>query len=112
VPGSSNAPLSPRSDLPLLNWEADTAAKVVRSLADEFDRAKMVELLHGDIRETMLRLGDGAPVVIDLPGHPAMKFDALVLAVGFGQEEGESYWNNDGLQSKTGVWLVSGLGDG
>lgn len=113
-PAESPGLVQQRAGLPLMDWTAGTAAEVVKSLADQFDEARAtgITLCQADFKEHMMRLGDGPPVVVEVPGLARMAFDAVILALGFGEEEGQSYWNNDGLQSRKGEWLVSGTGDG
>ena len=110
--------------LPIMNWEANTAAHVVGQLEQAWDETKLrvgarlnkpvcgiteIELLSGD--------GPTSTLSIDQTRH---QFDVLILAVGFGVESpahGFSYWSDDDLgapehERKGQRWLVSGIGDG
>jgi hypothetical protein len=99
--------------LPLMDWKAGTAARVVEDLSCLFDHEQAnIELLQTDFVEDMISSSTISSIAIELPEHGRRDLDALILAVGFGEEEGQSYWENDGLQSKKGQWLVSGTGDG
>jgi len=116
-----------RAGLPLMDWTAGTAAEVVKSLSIQFAKEKETadflhgkqrfELLQANFNEEMIKPGEVQSIALDLPGHGRRELDALILALGFGEEldldeEEQSYWVNDGLQSAKGQWLVSGTGDG
>ncbi len=103
-----------QAGLPLMNWAEGTAAQVVKTLAGLYDEAAAasgITLVQATVSEDMVRAEDDA-VVVAVPGLPEQRVDALILALGFGDEAEGSYWDNDGLQSKKGEWLVSGMGDG
>jgi hypothetical protein len=111
VPSGSTAGL--RAGLPLMDWTAGAAAEVVKDLSDLFDQESAnINLLQANFVEEMMSRGSSESIALELPGHPRQEFDAVILALGFGEENGQSYWENDGLQSKKGSWLVSGAGDG
>lgn len=110
--------------LPIMNWEANTAAHVVGQLekawaetkAKAGDRLSEPVCSVGEIT-LVSRDGPTPTLSIDKTQH---EFDLLLLAVGFGVEEppfGYSYWTDDDLgasehEKKNLRWLVSGIGDG
>ena len=128
LPGSEH----PYAQLPLLNWQAGTAAEVTEQILKGFERLKgkpdagKLEL-HRDaaiefekplrIRWTDAREGKRAG---------AVPVSAVIFAVGFGVERQveqrftQSYWRNDSLNQpepgaiagKKTKLLISGTGDG
>jgi hypothetical protein len=112
------------ADLPVMNWEANTAAHVIGQmerawvaaqervggrLADPVRNVKKIELVPG---------GQSTPaLIVDAVRHD---FDVVLLAIGFGTEKAEfgySYWNDEDLgatehEMDRKRWLVSGIGDG
>ena len=103
--------------LPLLDWEVGEAEKVIRKIEEEWGklpegvRSKINCFMEGEARIQR-------PGVLSWNGSPGANYDAVILAVGFGLEEGtgtKSYWTDDdldGVEAQTGTWLVSGAGDG
>jgi hypothetical protein len=112
------------ANLPIMNWEANSAAHVAGQLEAAWNETRQFvgERLNnpvcgvGDIK---LLSGDRTPpiLLIDQVEH---RFDVLILAVGFGVESpdrGFSYWSDDDLgasehEKNRQRWLVSGIGDG
>jgi tetratricopeptide (TPR) repeat protein len=111
--------------LPLLDWKAGLAQDV----ADQFDKAWAAlperSLIQVVLNAGGIHLGEGGPRYVSWStprenGHG--RFDAIILAVGFGFEREFpgvprlSYWDNERLHQPTrgGVesYLVSGCGDG
>lgn len=125
----------PSAALPVLNWNAGRASDVVVQVLTEWER------LHGEIEARKsgqvievyvnvrhLRVNKNRE--IEWVGQKSLsgearnvgskeKFDSIVLAVGFGLEQGAKfpYWSNETLsQPQLGpgrkTFLVSGYGDG
>lgn len=110
------------ADLEFLDWCAGIASQIIADMRIEWDtiRAK-----HDEKRCTV---HEGADVVkvsnksvqwVKNGKAKEDEFDAVVLTVGFGLEEGKlvkSYWRNDGIrgpQPGSGKrYLISGCGDG
>lgn len=110
-----------RADLPLLDWEAGTAASVFEGfrhnwnkIAERFHAGPPLELKVRDIRR------DGNLLqVMAANGEPTVSGQIVILAIGFGRERSradyQSYWQDSPLDSDQGSrlkWLVSGFGDG
>ncbi len=111
--------LEQKADIPLLGWEAATAESVAKQIEEKW-RSLPAEVGR---RITWVEQGilhQEANGRLTLNGKSTDDFAAVILAVGFGLEEGtgaESYWNDtslDGIQrEREGLtWLVSGSGDG
>jgi CHASE2 domain-containing sensor protein len=123
-------PTCENAGLPLLNWRADTANVVAETLKREFERLQEAHLIdfHGGVDELQIAAGSEAPYQLDWiqekqPNQE--RFDAVILAVGFGVEREvpgvpfHSYWRPDELddidpryQGRPRRYLVSGCGDG
>jgi hypothetical protein len=116
-PGS----LEPRTNLPVLNWRSGTAWDVARQVRSEWDRIAATKAALTVRPETKITgvEQDGAKLVLVIGGDAKESFDVVVLAVGFGLEEGGpnhvGYWNDadglDGIADGARV-LISGFGDG
>ena len=124
---------SPDTDLPYLNWVADTTAGIVEELEAQWEEVgRKIEFLR-EYEVTTIRQFEGKPTILanslnfteESPGFLQKKFDCVILALGFGLERQlpplnfRSYWENDGLhqpitsaQYRTKRWLVTGCGDG
>jgi|GEM_PF-2554967 len=121
---------SPYAALPLLNWQAGTAAELARCLLKGYEA---IQRESGD--RLQLHLGattfiSGMKVKWDNSLENVRggnkDFDCIIIATGFGIERGvhdrhfPSYWRNDSLNQltpgvtseKTEQILVSGIGDG
>jgi hypothetical protein len=110
--------------LPIMNWEANTAANVVSQLEKAWHEtqlrvgARLNKPVCG-IAEIKLSPGDGTPKTL-LIDQTECQFDVLIFAIGFGRETpafGLSYWSDDELgasehEGNNQRWLVSGIGDG
>jgi hypothetical protein len=124
---------------PYLNWTAATVRAVIRQVAVQWDALTadpgmtklrqhlnyQVAAVEGGERPWLManRLVTGQPAAL-VPGHLTRSYQAIVLAVGFGQERhvlgvpALSYWENDNLHQEMTWWrgprsvLVSGCGDG
>ncbi len=110
--------------LPIMNWEANTAAHVVGQLERAWHQTR---LRVGDrlnepvcgVGQIKLVSGDEPTPTLFIDDLPH-QFDVVILAVGFGLESpayGLSYWSDDDLgaaehEKKNQRWLVSGIGDG
>lgn len=118
----------PLTNLPFLNWRAESAAHVEQQLLKQWR-------VHRRVCATSLevRLGCSVKEVLVAPENPAEllikrkrgvdRFDVVILAVGYGVErpplsDTPSYWRNDDLaqpvllSEKRKRFLVSGTGDG
>jgi Alanine dehydrogenase/PNT, C-terminal domain len=120
------------TDLPCMNWGADTAHNIAESILSQWEALKgEIEVLH---RYDVTRIGL-PPVDGDGAGRPVITaegpsgihyraYDIVILAVGFGLEVTMpplpflSYWENDNFSrpvisgSLPRRFLVSGCGDG
>jgi hypothetical protein len=110
--------LGKQAKLPVMDWTADTAENVVRQLdlqlRETSHQTKRIELRTAAV--SRIELSSGAPPALAVNGG-LEPYAAVVLAVGFGIEEGtqvHSYWTDDQLDGidVRGRWLVSGCGDG
>src|SRR6185437_2517265 len=126
-PGSEN----PYAGLPLLTWQAGTAAEVARTLTVSYERYE--KTLNGKLNKLLgatTFFADGR-VSWDNCSNPQFrggsdKFDITIIASGFGVEHGvhsgkvDSYWRNDSLNQprpgirseKSELIFISGTGDG
>lgn len=109
----------PEAGLPVLDWQAASAAKVIAEIGEKFaavvqENPERVRFEHAtDISIT------AAPATLAWGGK-AETFEAIILAVGFGSEGDatgwHSYWTDDDVESSDalagGPWLISGYGDG
>jgi hypothetical protein len=107
--------------LPVLNWRSGTARDVALQVRSEWDRiaaTKAALTVRLESKITGVEQ-DGAKLVLVIGGDAKESFDIVVLAVGFGLEEGGpnhvGYWNDadglDGIAAGAKV-LISGFGDG
>jgi hypothetical protein len=116
-PGS----LEPKTNLPVLNWRSGTARDVARQVRAEWDRIAATKAALTVRLETKITSveRDAGKLVLVLHDGSKEGFDVVVLAVGFGVEEGGQnhigYWNDadglDGVANDAKV-LISGFGDG
>lgn len=114
--------------LPILNWSADDAEKVINHLRSEFYRheKQLGSLLKFKPRSSITQVRKETGLYrVRLLGNDAMinkPFNLVLLATGFGVENSSvphvslaSYWSNDGLDGpfpgRQDI-LVSGAGDG
>lgn len=118
------------AELPLMDWHADTADKVMAQLRDEFLQHKnelrsALSFKPSSVITKIRRENGGSR--IEVIGNNAMinkAFDVVLLATGFGVEQSpmpqvplSSYWGGDNLNGpfpplKVQHILVSGAGDG
>ena len=125
--------LEPRTDLPLLNWQAGRAQDVALEIRDQWDRelssnARLLPPLYGR-KVTAVIPTDGQDLLLrhqscrDAQAASQDHFRFIILAVGFGIEKADgkgdagrvSYWSDaDSLEElKPGMnVLISGYGDG
>lgn len=109
----------PRTELPYFNWWSSEAGEVAARVLRQWERLGVpIE------KKTARRIVSGTPAVIRWNDGSRKDSDVVILAVGFGLENGVeaahglSYWSNDALaQSHLGrktpaTILVSGYGDG
>lgn len=108
---------------PCMNWTATTAGEVIRNLRSEWRQLVATSAVrwHGATRIVSLRRQDEAWFAADEHGHEYGPWKAVILAVGFGEEEhhpgldNKPYWRDDDLHQRArngGKVLVSGSGDG
>jgi hypothetical protein len=120
------------TDLPCLNWGADTAARVVENILYQWQEvglsrsrgtARVQERLSHEV--IALKHSNDQYILDVYPQLPFNKpYDCVILALGFGVERMPdsvpflSYWDNDNLgrsfltSTSSRTWLVSGGGDG
>ena len=130
-----------QTDFPLLNWTAANVRGVIKQLDIQWgthesnpqlkrffnyklNRVFVAKDKNGPLRPWLSanRQVDGPAGGDPQPGFVEEPYDAVVLAVGFGEERPLagvpflSYWENDSLHQETGrgrrAILVSGCGDG
>jgi hypothetical protein len=106
-------------DLPLMNWSASAAKDVVKRIYKEWDEALNLYEIIWKPFTTVEKVGVDCSVLARKDGQQEfLRFDAIVLAPGFGKErippngKQQSYWDNDDLESYKGEVLVCGNGDG
>jgi hypothetical protein len=112
------------ANLPILDWKRGAAATVALDINRQFERFK-VDVRRGAEVKCIRNVGNA--VEIDVEGdNSAMRFDLVIVAVGFGLEDHppgvkkrtNSYWRvNPAQQPPLGPMarrriLISGLGDG
>lgn len=110
--------LEKRAGLPILDWEANETSKVIEEIEKEW--ARLPREISGRIEWGKGGVQSGADGRLTGEESPLDGFDAVILAVGFGLEEGtgtKSYWTDDDIdgveiEQKAGAWLISGYGDG
>jgi hypothetical protein len=124
--GSEN----PYAALPLLNWQAATAAELARCLITDYEAIQNEAGSHLQLHLGATTFVSGRKVKWDNSQGDdrggCKEFDCIIIATGFGIERGVhdqrflSYWRNDSLnQSTPGITsekteqvLISGTGDG
>ncbi|WP_404364433.1 FAD-dependent oxidoreductase [Corallococcus coralloides] len=108
---------------PCMNWRANSAGVIVAQLRHEWSRLVADGLVRwcGATRFHSLRREDEFWSATDEKGREYGRWKAVVLAVGFGEEQQysnidqKSYWRDDDLHQRIrsgGRVLVSGCGDG
>ncbi|HEX2085747.1 MAG TPA: FAD-dependent oxidoreductase [Solirubrobacteraceae bacterium] len=110
----------PQAGLPILDWTANAASRVVHDLREQVDRLCSNGTLAVACGATLTNISSAGTAVTltwDSPGFHTDRFDVAILAVGFGEEResahSHSYWHDDDLhQLESGSVLVSGTGDG
>jgi tetratricopeptide (TPR) repeat protein len=126
-PGSEE----PQAKLPLLDWKADLAREVAEQLLTQWELLKNRYSIsaHYNVQNIRIRAQDAnSPqrlVTWNASGHNEGRFDAVILAVGFGLEKTPPnapkrfYWETDSLGDTARDpdkprlhYLVSGIGDG
>ncbi|MFZ5475265.1 MAG: FAD-dependent oxidoreductase [Myxococcota bacterium] len=98
--------------LPLMNWRVGEARAVVGVLREELGRSGVVTNPNSNI----LGLRRDVPKwAVDVEGSPRVwRFDAVIVAVGFGVEASHSYWataGRDGPERSGHPITISGSGD-
>jgi hypothetical protein len=110
-----------QAGLPVLDWTADSAAKVVGQIDDGWEALR--RLPHIGTRLDAVKTHSGGLVLkpgtteltIDGSSH---RFDIVILAVGFGLDETEynlGYWDDERKKFEKDtnlVWAIAGVGDG
>lgn len=118
--------------LPILNWHADYAERVVAQMLKSWQRLQKDFDIQAYYGAPQLNFSGEDRLFVSARGRDKngedaelvnQRFDAVILAVGFGLEKGDlahqwSYWDEDDLdgdfrisdQNKT--WIISGSGDG
>lgn len=108
---------------PCMNWKAATAGEIIGNLRSEWRQLVTTGAVHwrGVTRIVSLRRKDEAWLAIDKDNNEYGPWKAVILAVGFGEEEPpagldhKAYWRDDDLHQRArtgGKILVSGCGDG
>jgi hypothetical protein len=111
------------SRLPLLPWRADYSYLVAENLRNQFEEIAKSAYIDTRRRAKAIHIRPGLPPRLlwnDEHGHHSRAFSGIILAVGFGLEQqnsfSRSYWQEDDLDTPFGVanerWLISGFGDG
>lgn len=115
------------ADVPILDWSAGTPSKVAQSIGKDWDRFRHVFPIEFYTESEVLRIfrhsRRGRPTLTLSFEHSARReFDAVVLALGFGDERNlqpgdhPGYWSNDTVEVTKGDrgkrYLISGCGDG
>jgi HAD superfamily phosphoserine phosphatase-like hydrolase len=116
---------SRNAGLPIFDWEANYAKEVAHHFLTEWakERSRYPRHLEIDcgVREIGIKQASGekqATVSWNADGPDYGEFDSVILAVGFGTEDGHGYWEDDALNTeklkagKERRCLVSGYGDG
>jgi tetratricopeptide (TPR) repeat protein len=118
-----------QAGLPLLDWKADVAGNVAEQLRQGWEKVRQdyQVTLHCKVEKLQPSALEGPPYAFSwhARGRKTQKFDAIIVAVGFGVERGlpgipsHSYWKEDdldqpqwGSQHQALKVLVSGTGDG
>ena len=116
------------TNLPFLNWTANTAGDVARQLLEQWDRLKRQVRIREERGVTVAlrpQSDNRRRLAITSPRFRDEEYDIVILAVGFGHERTvapqplRSYWRDDSLHQPEVGWtttptryLVSGNGDG
>jgi hypothetical protein len=116
TPGSAY----PRTHLPFLNWEADSAGNIAEDVIKQWKRVSLDVKTNTLIR--CVRPTETKPV-IEFQDRTTREFDVIIVASGFGIENSRLaahtpvYWRNDDfdqvvMQNGTFGCFISGIGDG
>lgn len=116
--------LNPSTDLPFLNWFGAKAGTIFRAVRDEWKRVATEEnqAWGVEVIEINERAMGGLFLTTTSPAANG-DFDAVILAVGFGDEiqadgfDPVDYWRDDLIEDDrtsrpNSVFIVSGCGDG
>jgi hypothetical protein len=101
--------------LPVLNWRAGEVRLIVEYLLKGWNAAVDKYPIHLNPGVTEISLTDRIVRWTSSSGRDKRPCHAALVAVGFGVEDGTSYWRDDGLElAPTGsdAFRVSGIGDG
>lgn len=110
-----------QADLPVLDWTADSAAKVVGQIEDAWEALRALPHIGSRLGQVKTRSGELAlkrattELTIDGTSH---RFDLVILAVGFGLDDTEhnlGYWDDERKKFEKDtelVWWIAGVGDG
>src|SRR5271165_503117 len=110
-----------RANLPILDWTADSAAKVVRQIEEGWEKLRALAHLKARLDNVKTQCGKLAvkPGTTELGVDGVFhRFDFVILAVGFGLDETKSnlgYWDDERkkFEKETNlVWWIAGVGDG
>jgi hypothetical protein len=109
------------TELPFLNWSAGVTEEVVKQIENGWlQYSEGIEVNMSTYVKSIYSSGNDTYI---LTGFKPLKFDCVILAVGFGAEKPMEnvamtlYWTTDGLHQSNGwnkktKYLVSGCGDG
>ncbi|NHA05470.1 FAD-dependent oxidoreductase [Mucilaginibacter sp. HC2] len=113
------------TDLPFLNWKADTTVNVIKQIEDEWKLVVGLIDVKTDVEINAIRKSTKGVKLLSNKGNKHFFFECVILAVGFGEEipienlAMSLYWTDNGLHQKSGKnsqkvreYLVSGCGDG
>lgn len=112
------------TNLPFLNWEADTTDNVIRQIEQEWHNERDDIVLNLNHRVTTISADQSMPRVSVMDPYIDEVYDCVVVATGFGLEmtmdngPRRFYWSSDDLHQpiksskKIVECLVSGCGDG
>lgn len=111
------------TDLPFLNWKAGDTSEVIQQIEKEWESSSSgINVKKSTKVGRIFGMAD-KPYLTFNKGSETEGFDAVILAVGFGEEKPVEnvamtlYWTSDGLHQRpirgaTKTFLVSGCGDG
>jgi hypothetical protein len=110
--------------LPFLDWEAGWASEVVQQIDGRWENiaSKYRDILSLHLPASVKSvepLGQNQHTFLvkwttdnEQVNEQVKEFDYVILAVGFGTESPNNYWEPDDLDSAQGNILISGCGDG
>ncbi|OJU74085.1 MAG: hypothetical protein BGO09_09800 [Bacteroidetes bacterium 47-18] len=123
----------PFTELPVLNWKCNSADDVVKQILDEFEEIEkdFIKEFENELDMTfnsylnateisVENSADENKIVLsvkDKEGLHPNHCDIIIYAIGYGRENGISYWENDSVAQLINVAqnkcvIISGTGDG